>query len=146
MSDYPHPVASSISSRVVAELGAVTVVVGLAAMLVGGFLAAAVFVVTSFIFAATVYVAWPIAKPILKIFLGVAVSMMDRVWDRVLDFFMDGGFVSKMYEIFTFGGLSSSVQIMRITLPIVVGMILLVRFTLSRKPKNFRKWVGDVTK
>ncbi|XP_058732136.1 probable inactive ATP-dependent zinc metalloprotease FTSHI 1, chloroplastic [Vicia villosa] len=140
MSDYPHPVASSISSRVVAELGAVTVVVGLAAMLVGGFLAAAVFVVTSFIFAATVYVAWPIAKPILKIFLGVAVSMMDRVWDRVLDFFMDGGFVSKMYEIFTFGGLSSSVQIMRITLPIVVGMILLVRFTLSRKPKNFRKW------
>jgi hypothetical protein len=33
-----------------------------------------------------------------------------------------------------------------VTLPIVVGMVLLVRFTLSRKPKNFRKWVGDVTK
>ncbi|KAL5052834.1 hypothetical protein RYX36_033516 [Vicia faba] len=140
MSEYPHPVASFISSRVVAELGAVTVVVGLAAMLVGGFLSAAVFAVTSFIFAVTAYVAWPIAKPFLKVFLGVAVTMMDRVWDRVFDFFMDGGFVSKMYEIFTFGGLSSSVQIMRITLPIVVGMVLLVRFTLSRKPKNFRKW------
>lgn len=146
MSDYPHPVASSISSRVVAELGAVTVVVGLAASLAGGFLSAAVFVVTSFIFAATSYVVWPLAKPILKIFLGVAVSMIDRVQDRVLDIFMDGGFLSKMYEVFTFGGISSSVGILRITLPIVVGMVLLVRFTLSRKPKNFRKWVGDVTK
>lgn len=146
MSDYPHPVASSISSRVVAELGAVTVVVGLAASLAGGFLSAAVFVVTSFIFAATSYVVWPLAKPILKIFLGVAVSMIDRVQDRVLDIFMDGGFLSKVYEVFTFGGISSSVGILRITLPIVVGMVLLVRFTLSRKPKNFRKWVGDVTK
>ncbi|CAL5214969.1 unnamed protein product [Lathyrus oleraceus] len=140
MSDYPHPVASSISSRVVAELGAVTVVVGLAASLAGGFLSAAVFVVTSFIFAATSYVVWPLAKPILKIFLGVAVSMIDRVQDRVLDIFMDGGFLSKVYEVFTFGGISSSVGILRITLPIVVGMVLLVRFTLSRKPKNFRKW------
>ncbi|CAK8579351.1 unnamed protein product [Lathyrus sativus] len=140
VSDYPHPVASSISSRVVAELGAVTAVVGSAAILVGGFLSAAVFVVTSFIFAATSYVVWPLAKPILKIFLGVALSMMDSVRDRVLDLIVDGGLLSKIYELFTFGGLSSTLQILAIALPIGVGMVLLVRFTLSRKPKNFRKW------
>jgi hypothetical protein len=146
MSEYPHPVASSISSRVVAELGAVTVVVGLAAILVGGFLSAAVFVVTSFIFVATVYVAWPIAQPILKFFLRVASSMLEKVWDKILDFFMDGGFLSKIRELCTLAGLASSARTLIVTLPIVVGMVLLVRFTLSRKPKNFRKWVGDVTK
>ncbi|XP_045822770.1 probable inactive ATP-dependent zinc metalloprotease FTSHI 1, chloroplastic [Trifolium pratense] len=140
MSEYPHPVASSISSRVVAELGAVTVVVGLAAILVGGFLSAAVFVVTSFIFVATVYVAWPIAQPILKFFLRVAGSMLERVWDKIVDFFLDGGFLSKIYELCTVAGLASSAQTLAVTLPIVVGMVLLVRFTLSRKPKNFRKW------
>ncbi|KAK2385252.1 FtsH extracellular protease family [Trifolium repens] len=140
MSEYPHPVASSISSRVVAELGAVTVVVGLAAILVGGFLSAAVFVVTSFIFVATVNVAWPIAQPILKFFLRVASSMLEKVWDKILDFFMDGGFLSKIRELCTLAGLASSARTLIVTLPIVVGMVLLVRFTLSRKPKNFRKW------
>lgn len=140
MSVSPHPAAASISSRVVAELGAVTVVVGLAALLVGGFLSAAVFVVTSFIFVTTVYVGWPIAKPILKFSLGVAVSMLERFWDRLLDFFMDGGLLAKTYNFLTVGGLASTFDILKVTLPIVVGMVLLVRFTLSRKPKNFRKW------
>lgn len=140
MSVSPHPAAASISSRVVAELGAVTVVVGLAALLVGGFLSAAVFVVTSFIFVTTVYVGWPIAKPILKFSLGVAVSMLERFWDRLLDFFMDGGLLAKTYNLLTVGGLASTLDVLKVTLPIVVGMVLLVRFTLSRKPKNFRKW------
>ncbi|KAB2053518.1 hypothetical protein E1A91_A12G198300v1 [Gossypium mustelinum] len=48
--EYPHPVAPSISSRVMVELGMVTAVITTAAALVVGFLAAAAFVVTSFKF------------------------------------------------------------------------------------------------
>lgn len=143
MAEYPHPVASSISGRVVAELAAVTVLVGVAAILVGGFLAAAVFAVTSFIFVTGLYVAWPIAKPILKLCLGVVLSMLERIWDNIVDFFMDGGLLSKVYELYTLGGLSSSFDVLKFVMPVVLGMVLLVRFTLSRKPKNFRKWVGD---
>lgn len=143
MPEYPHPVASSISSRMMAELGVVTLLVGLAAVLVGGFLAAAVFAVTSFIFVTTVYVAWPIAKPFLKFFLGVVLAILERIWDNMVDFFSDGGVFSKIYEFYTFGGVSASIQILAPVLLITVTMVLLVRFTLSRRPKNFRKWVRD---
>ncbi|TYH05303.1 hypothetical protein ES288_A08G072400v1 [Gossypium darwinii] len=47
---YPHPVASSISNRVMLELGMVTTIISTAAVLVVGFLAAAAFAVTSFKF------------------------------------------------------------------------------------------------
>ncbi|TYI00521.1 hypothetical protein ES332_A11G139800v1 [Gossypium tomentosum] len=48
--EYPHPVASSISSRVMVELGMVTAVITAVAVLVVGFLLAAAFAVTSFKF------------------------------------------------------------------------------------------------
>ncbi|CAL0313319.1 unnamed protein product [Lupinus luteus] len=140
MPEYPHPVASSISSKVMVELAVVTFFVASAAILVGGFLAAAVFAATSLIFVATVYVAWPIAKPFLKIFLGIALAILERIWDHLVDFFSDGGIFSKIYEIYTFGGISSSLKALRPIMLVVLTMVLLVRFTLSRRPKNFRKW------
>lgn len=141
--EYPHPVASSISSRMVVELGAVTLAVGIAALVVGGFLASAIFAVTSFVFVTTVYVVWPIAKPFLKLFLGVVFAILEKIWDNIVDFFGDGGIYSKFYEFYTFGGISSTLDILKPIMLVIMTMVLLVRFTLSRRPKNFRKWVSD---
>jgi hypothetical protein len=140
--EYPHPVASSISSRMMVELGMVTAVMAAAAVVVGGFLASAVFAVTSFIFVATVYVAWPIAKPFVKLFLGITFSILEGVWDYVVDIFSDGGLFSKFYEFYTFGGVSASIEMLKPIMLVLLTMVLLVRFTLSRRPKNFRKWVN----
>lgn len=139
--EYPHPVASSISSRMMVELGMVTAVMAAAAVMVGGFLASAVFAVTSFIFATTVYVAWPIAKPFLKLFLGLISGILERIWDNLVDIFSDGGVFSKIYEFYTFGGVSASLEMLKPITLVLLTMVLLVRFTLSRRPKNFRKWV-----
>ncbi|PKI77898.1 hypothetical protein CRG98_001690, partial [Punica granatum] len=138
--EYPHPVASSISSRMMVELGMVTAVMAAAAVIVGGFLASAVFAVTSFVFVSTVYVAWPIAKPFLKLFLGLIFGILERVWDNLVDIFSDGGIFSKLYEFYTFGGVSASLEMLKPITLVLLTMVLLVRFTLSRRPKNFRKW------
>ncbi|KAL5750131.1 hypothetical protein ACOSP7_024734 [Xanthoceras sorbifolium] len=139
--EYPHPVASSISSRMMVELGMVTAFMAAAAAVVGGFLASAVFAVTSFIFATTVYVVWPIAKPFFKLFLGIIFGILERVWDNFVDIFGGGGIISsKFYEFYTFGGISSSIEMLKPIMFVLLTMVLLVRFTLSRRPKNFKKW------
>ncbi|GMI95524.1 FTSH inactive protease 1, ACCUMULATION AND REPLICATION OF CHLOROPLASTS 1 [Hibiscus trionum] len=138
--EYPNPVASSISSRVMVELGMVTAIMATAAVLVGGFLAASVFAVTSFVFVTTVYVAWPIAKPFVYLFLGIIFGILERIWDNLVDVFSDGGIFSKFYEFYTFGGVSASIEMLKPITLVLLTMVLLVRFTLSRRPKNFRKW------
>lgn len=138
--EYPHPVASSISSRIMVELGMLTAIMAAAAAVVGGFLASAVLAVTSFVFVTAVYVIWPITKPFLKLLYGLVSGMIEIVGEKVGDLLSDGGITSKLYEIYTFGNVFST---LRVLVPIVVvflSMALLLRFTLSRRPKNFRKW------
>lgn len=137
---YPNPVASSISSRLMLELGAVTAAMAAAAVIVGGFLASAAFAVTSFIYAGTVYVIWPTAKSLLSVPLEVLVGVLERVGDVILDFFIYGGISYKLNELYSYGFFSSIFKASRPILVIGLGMVILLRFTLSRKPKNFRKW------
>lgn len=139
--EYPNPVASSISSRIMVELGMVTAVMAAAAAVIGGFLASAVFAATSFMYAVTFYVIWPVVRPLLKFGLGIILGILERMWDNVVDLFSDGGFFSKIYEFYTFRGISSSLTMMKPILLVLGTMVLLIRFTLSRRPKNFRKWV-----
>lgn len=141
--EYPNPAASKISSRVMVELGMLTAVMIAAAVIVGTFLASAVFAVTSFVFAVAVYVMWPVAKPFLKLFFGLIFGILERVWDKVVDAFTDGGIFSKLYEVYTFGGVSASIEMLKPIMLVFLTMVLLVRFTLSRRPKNFRKWVSN---
>lgn len=141
VADFPHPVASSISSRVMIELGMVTAIIAAAAVVVGGFLASAVFAVTSFAFVTTVYVAWPIIKPFLKLVLGIVLGVFESFWDNIGDLLSDGGIFARISDFYTFGGVSSSLEMLKPILLVVMTMVLLVRFTLSRRPKNFRKWV-----
>ncbi|KNA18064.1 hypothetical protein SOVF_074330 [Spinacia oleracea] len=138
--EYPSPVASSISSRIMVEFGMVSVVLAAAAVVVGSFLASAVFAVTSFVFVAAVYIVWPVVKPFLKFFLGIIFGIAERVWDNLTDVFSDGGILSKLSEFYTFGGVSASLEILKPITLVLLIMVLLVRFTLSRRPKNFRKW------
>lgn len=139
--EYPHPVASSITSRFLVELGMVTAVIAAAAAVIAGFAASAAFAVTSFLYAATAYVIWPLSKPVMKLALGIISSIAERIWENILDLFTEGGFFSRMYGFYTYGGVSASLQMLKPIMLVLVTMVLLVRFTLSRRPKNYRKWV-----
>ncbi|KAJ6823140.1 putative inactive ATP-dependent zinc metalloprotease FTSHI 1, chloroplastic [Iris pallida] len=138
--EYPHPVASSISSRVIVELGMVTTFIVAAAVVISGFVGSAVFAVASFLYAATIYVAWPLARPLLKLGLGIVSGILERIWEYVIDFYSEGGIISKLTEFYTFGGVSASLEMLKPIMTVLLIMVLLVRFTLSRRPKNFRKW------
>lgn len=124
------------------ELGVLSAAMAAAAVVVGGFLASAVFAVTSFVYAVTAYVIWPVAKPFLKLFLGLVFGILERVWENLAEILGEGGLTSKLYEVYTFGGVSASIEVLKPILLVFFTMVLLVRFTLSRRPKNFRKWVG----
>ncbi|ERN14097.1 hypothetical protein AMTR_s00021p00235220 [Amborella trichopoda] len=137
---YPHPVASSISSRMMVELGMVTSFIATAAFVIGGFFASAVFAVTSFVFVVVSYVVRPLVLPIIKLSLSLISSVVEVIWDKIIDIFGDGGVFSKIYEIYTFGGVSASLEVLKTILMVLLTMVLLVRFTISRRPKNFRKW------
>ncbi|KAJ0106240.1 hypothetical protein Patl1_17504 [Pistacia atlantica] len=138
--EYPHPVASSISSRMMVELGMVTAIIAAAAAVVGGFLASAVFAATSFIFATTVYVVWPIVKPFVNLFLGLISSILERVQENLFDLSSEGGIFTRLSDLYSYGGVSASLEMLKPIILVLFTMVLLVRFTLSRRPKNFRKW------
>lgn len=140
--EQPHPVASKISTRLMVELGMLTALMTAAAAIAGSYLASAVFAVTSFAFAVAVYVVWPVAKPFLKFFSGLVFDVLERVWDKIYDAFAFGVF-AKFYQVYTFGGISASIEVLKPILLVFLTMVLLVRFTLSRRPKNFRKWVSS---
>ncbi|KAL2524938.1 FtsH extracellular protease family [Abeliophyllum distichum] len=132
--EYPHPVASNISSRIMVELGVLTAVMAAAAAVVGGFLASAVFAVTSFVFAVAFYVIWPITKPILTILLGVLETAYYNLDVLSKEIF------SKLYELYTSGGASANIEMLKPIMLVLLIMVLLTRFTLSRRPKDVKKW------
>ncbi|KAL2902889.1 putative inactive ATP-dependent zinc metalloprotease FTSHI 1 chloroplastic [Bienertia sinuspersici] len=144
--DYPNSVASSISSRIMVEFGMVTIVMAAAAVIVGSFLASAVFAVTGFVFVASVYIVWPLVRPFLKLSLGIVSGIAEGVRDNFAEFVSDGGIFSKLSEIYTFGGVSASLQMLKPIMMVLLIMVLLVRFTLSRRPKNFKKWLVNYLK
>ncbi|KAI0516063.1 hypothetical protein KFK09_008735 [Dendrobium nobile] len=140
LEEYPHPVASSISCRIMVEFGMLTALMAAFAVVIAGFMASAAFAVTSFFYAATVYVLWPLVRPFLMLALGIFSNVAEWIWEYIIDMYSDGGFLSKIYELYTFGGVSASLEVLKPILLVFVTMVLLVRFTLSRRPKNFRKW------
>ncbi|KAL0312436.1 UNVERIFIED_CONTAM: putative inactive ATP-dependent zinc metalloprotease FTSHI 1, chloroplastic [Sesamum radiatum] len=80
----------------IAELGVLTASMAAAAVFVGGFLASAVFAVTSFVFAVAAYVIWPVVKPFLKLILGLIFGVLERIWENLADFLGDEGLRSKL--------------------------------------------------
>ncbi|PIN05433.1 hypothetical protein CDL12_22027 [Handroanthus impetiginosus] len=138
--EYPYPVASKISSRMLIGLGVLTAAMAAAAAVVGGFLASAVFAGTCFVFAAAAYVIWPLTKPFLKLFFSLVFGILERIWDILADLLGEGGLSSKLYEMYTLGGFSASSETLKPIMLVLLTMMILVRFTLSRRSKNFRRW------
>lgn len=118
-----------------------TAVMAAAAAVVGGFLASAVLAVSSFVFVTAVYVIWPIAKPFHQLLYGLVSGMVEIVGEKVGDLLSDGVITSKLYEMYTFGNVFSTLRVLVPIIVVFLSMALLLRFTLSRRPKNFRKWV-----
>ncbi|KAL4565415.1 hypothetical protein LXL04_029509 [Taraxacum kok-saghyz] len=137
---YPNPVASSISSRVMVELGALTAAIGAAAIVISGFLASAAIAAASFVYVGTTYVIWPMAKSFLSVPLEVLFGVLEKTGEVLLDLFIYGGISSKLNEMWTLGVFSSAFNIAKPMVSVGLLMVVLLRFTLSRRPKNFRKW------
>lgn len=138
--EYPNTVASRISSRMMVEFGVLTAAIAAATVIVTGFLASAIFAATSFVFVVASYIIWPMMKPFLKFSYGIILGILERVWENFIDFFSYGGVFSKLNEMYTFWGVSASIRVLKPIVLVFLTMVVLVRFTLSRRPKNFRKW------
>ncbi|GKF77873.1 hypothetical protein Tco_0230343, partial [Tanacetum coccineum] len=93
-------------------------------------IAAAVFVVVSGFFASAAF--------------AVAIVHVLPSHFSLLDLFLYGGISSKFNELYTFGVFSSAFKIARPMLLAGVCMVILLCFSLSRRPKNFRKWLRYV--
>ncbi|GKA64489.1 hypothetical protein Tco_0764196 [Tanacetum coccineum] len=105
------------------ELGEVTAAIAAAVfVVVSGFLASAAFAV-AIVNVGTVYAIWPSPSHL-----------------SLLDLFIYGGIFSKFNELYTFGVFSSTFKIARPMLLVGVCMVILLCFSLSRRPKNFRNW------
>lgn len=139
--EYPHPVASSISSRILVELGMVTAIMAAAAAVVGGFLAGAVLAAAKFVFNTTVYFVWPIVLPLLKLSLGIIYGILETIWNRFADGFYEGGIFYRLKSFYTMAGFAASLEVLKPVGALVLLMVLIIRFTMSSKPRNFRKWV-----
>nr|QKY65102.1 AAA-type ATPase family protein [Passiflora contracta] len=134
--EYPHPAAYSVSSRMMVELGMVTTAMAAAAAVVGGFLASALFTVTSFIFVTTVYVAWPMVKQFfMGIFLGISAGVLGYV-----EVILSAGRRFLPQQGYTFGSVPTDLHILPMVLAVILFMVFMLRYTLSRRPKNFKSW------
>nr|GEZ55823.1 probable inactive ATP-dependent zinc metalloprotease FTSHI 1, chloroplastic [Tanacetum cinerariifolium] len=106
------------------ELGEVTAAIAATVfVVVSGFLASSTFAV-AVVHVGTVYAIWPITKPFLTI--------------RLVPFMV--GFPQSLMSCIRLGCFLAF-KIARPLLLIGVCMVILLCFSLSRRPKNFRKWV-----
>nr|GEX98891.1 probable inactive ATP-dependent zinc metalloprotease FTSHI 1, chloroplastic [Tanacetum cinerariifolium] len=106
------------------ELGEVTATIAATVfVVVSGFLASVAFAV-AVVHVGTVYGIWPIAKPFLTI--------------RLVSFMV--GFPQTLMSCIRLGCFLAF-KIARPLLLIGVCIVILLCFSLSRRPKNFRKWV-----
>lgn len=138
--EFPNTVASRISSRLLVELGVFTTVMATATLVVTGFLASAVFAATSLGFVVASSLIWPMVKPFATFSFGIIFGILEQVFENFIDFFSYGGIFSKLYELSTIGGVASSIKMLKPLMLVILTMVFLVRFTLSRRPKNFRQW------
>lgn len=142
--EYPHPVASSITGRVIVELGVLTAGIAVAAAVIGGFLASAVYVVTSFLFAVAVNYIWPIFKPFVLSLSSLLYNVLEIIGENIVDMFTDvfttQRIRTKLSEIFIFSGVFASLPLLTLIMGVLLTMCFILRYTISRRPKDFKRW------
>lgn len=139
----PHSVASSISSRVMIELTMITSVVTAAAFTVGGLVSAMVFALTGVLSVIAVNFVWPVAFSLLKAVAVLLLRCAKTVWKMLATVGSMGGLLGRYPRVSAFlasGGFWALLQALFFIVVIIITMAILIRFTLIRRPKDFRKW------
>jgi hypothetical protein len=109
----PHPVASSISSRVMIELTMITSVVTAAAFTVGGLVSAMVFAVTGLLAVIAIDFVWPLAFSLLKVVAVLLLRCVKKAWTILARVGSIGGFLGRYPEASVFlasGGFWALIQ------------------------------------
>ncbi|CAM6098375.1 unnamed protein product [Calypogeia fissa] len=140
----PHPIASSVSSRLVTELGVFVSITSALAMAAGGVavnISLSVFGTGRFL---VVQVIWPILHPLLRPFATLATNISNGTWSIVVAVFSGkkgpGWLVAEGIRLWKTGVLFSSARTLSAILFVLIAMAALAKFTLTRRPKDFTKW------
>eukprot|EP00249_Psilotum_nudum_P022923 c28693_g1_i1 orf=891-4328(-) len=144
----PHPVASSISGKVMLELSVVSGLVATTAFTVGALASSVAFMLISCMVVVVAHVLWPLAFPFLW---PVAVIFL-KLTASICNFLLGGvargrarrkgllGLMNDVYGFLISGALFSNIRILAAIFVVLVAMAALAKFTLTRRPKDFTKW------
>jgi hypothetical protein len=146
---YPNPVAASISGKVVLELAIASGVIAAAAYSIGGIIAAAAFMGISAVTVTLAYVVAPLLTPILwpfkilafKIFQGLGFLLLGGLTSSSIGRGGLPGLISRVYEVLTSGTLYTNARLLVVIVFVIGAMAFIAKFTLTRRPKDFTKWV-----
>lgn len=145
----PHPVASALSGRIVLELTVVASVVGAAALAVGGMASVLLFTVTGILSVLLLRVIWPLTLPLVQPIFGLVVQIAAGTGNVIAGVLTGGqvgskslpGLFSDFRQVLSSGTVFSSARTLGAIVFVVVAMAALAKFTLTRRPKDFTKWV-----
>ncbi|KAJ7558552.1 hypothetical protein O6H91_04G045700 [Diphasiastrum complanatum] len=140
----PHPVAASISGRIMLELTVVASLVTAAAFALGGLASIVVFTVTSFVTVLVLHVLWPLFSPLISQ-IG---KLIQGFWNMSVSLLIGTrggkkgllGVIYELYQLVTAGDLLTSTRTIGAIVFVLVAMAALAKFTLTRRPKDFTKW------
>ena len=146
---YPNPVAASISSKVVLELAIASGLIATMAYSIGGFIMAAAFMCISAVTVSLAYIVVPLLTPIfwpfkiiiLKIFQGLGFLLLGGLTSSSIGRGGLPGLISRVYRVLTSGNLYRNARILGVMFFVIASMALIAKFTLTRRPKDFTKWV-----
>ena len=141
--------AASISGKVVLELAVASGVVTAAAYSIGGAIAAAAFMGISAVTVSLAYIVAPLLIPMLWPFKIMTLKILEGVGFLLLGGFTSSsigrgglpGLISRFYEFLTSGTLYRNARILAVMVFVIGAMALIAKFTLTRRPKDFTKWV-----
>jgi hypothetical protein len=95
-------------------------------------------------------VLWPLAAPLVNPVLGLVLDIATATGNVILGVLSGGAVGSKGlpalfsdgYRYLTSGALFSSARTLGAIIFVLVAMAALAKFTLTRRPKDFTKWVS----
>ncbi|KAL3680757.1 hypothetical protein R1sor_023713 [Riccia sorocarpa] len=140
----PHPAASSISARLVMEVGVLVSIISATAAVVGSFMARMGLSAMGALRYTVVNIIWPLMLPLLRPVYNLAVTILGGIWNVFVAVVTGqrgpGWLVAEAYRMWKSGVLLSSARTLGAIVFVVVAMAALAKFTLTRRPKDFTKW------
>lgn len=132
------------------ELTVVASIITAAAYSIGGLASVVVFTAGSAVSVIAVHVLWPTVSPLVRPFLFLAGRLIGGIWSVLSRLVTGGGagrkgipgLLSEGYKYVTSGALYSSARTLGAILFVLIAMAALAKFTLTRRPKDYTKWVG----